>query len=58
MDLGDPAIDWVGLARSMGLSAHRVGHASEIGPAVRAAQESGGPRLVEIPIRGYGDGAP
>lgn len=49
--------DRVGLARSMGLAAHRVEHAAQIGPSVRAAQRSGHPQLVEIPIRGFGDGA-
>jgi benzoylformate decarboxylase len=50
MDLGDPPIDYVALAASMGVAATRVDHADDVGDAVRAGLASGAPHLVEIPI--------
>ena len=50
MDLDTPAVDFVGLARSMGVEATLVERATDIGDAVRAAVDSGRPHLLEIPI--------
>ncbi|WP_088343522.1 MULTISPECIES: thiamine pyrophosphate-binding protein [Rhodomicrobium] len=50
MELADPAIDFVGLARSLGVAARRVESAGDIGDAVAAGIASGLPNLVEIPI--------
>lgn len=50
MDIVDPAIDFLALAGSMGLSARRVDRAADIAPAVEAAISSGVPNLIEIPI--------
>jgi benzoylformate decarboxylase len=50
MDLDTPAIDYVGLARSMGVAATLVERADDIGEATRAALASGRPHLLEIPI--------
>jgi benzoylformate decarboxylase len=50
MDILDPAIDFLALAASMGLPAHRIGRAAEIAPALEAAISSGAPNLIEIPI--------
>lgn len=47
-------VDWAGLARSLGLHGTRVEHGEEIGPAVAAAQRTGEPSLVVVPIRGAG----
>jgi benzoylformate decarboxylase len=45
-------VDWAGLAESMGLHGTRVERGEEIGPAVAAAQRSGEPSLVVVPIAG------
>jgi benzoylformate decarboxylase len=52
MDLSPPAIDFVALARSLGVSAERVEAAADITDAVAAAFESGRPHLLEVPIKG------
>ena len=55
MDLRDPEIDFTGLARSMGVPAERVTDPQGIAPALRAAQQSGGPRLLEVMVAdGFG----
>ncbi len=50
MDLVDPPIDYVALATSMGVSATLVEKAADVGDAVRAALDAGGPHLLELPI--------
>jgi benzoylformate decarboxylase len=50
MDIIDPAIDFLALAASMGLPAHRIDRAAEIAPTLNAAIASGVPNLIEIPI--------
>ncbi|MPY92046.1 MAG: thiamine pyrophosphate-binding protein [Acidimicrobiia bacterium] len=50
MDLDSPAVDYVGLARSLGVDGTLVERASDIGEAARAAFESGRPHLLEIPV--------
>jgi benzoylformate decarboxylase len=50
MDIIDPAIDFLALAASMGLSARRIDRAADIAPALEAAISSGVPNLMEIPI--------
>ena len=50
MDLDRPLIDFVGLARSLGVSGTRVEKSSDIGPAVEKALASGGPYLVDVRI--------
>jgi benzoylformate decarboxylase len=50
MDLDSPAVDFVGLARSMGVAGTLVEKTSDIGDATRAAVASGRPHLLEIPI--------
>lgn len=50
MDLDDPPIDFVALARSMAVDATTVDHAADVGDAVRAALASGRPHLLELPI--------
>lgn len=49
MDL-DPAVDFVGLATSMGVAGTSAATTDEIGDVVRAAVASGRPHLVHIPI--------
>jgi benzoylformate decarboxylase len=50
MDLDDPPIDYVALARSMAVDATRVDHAGDVGDAVRDALASGRPHVLELPI--------
>ncbi|MDQ1444828.1 MAG: benzoylformate decarboxylase [Acidimicrobiaceae bacterium] len=50
MNLDDPPVDFVGLAQSMGVPGQRIDHADDIGDAMRAALDAGGPTLLEIPI--------
>jgi len=51
MDLDGPPVDFVALARSMGVPGARVGHADEIGDHVRqAVGAADGPVLLEIPV--------
>ena len=50
MDIVDPTIDFLALAASMGLPAHRVDRAADIAPALEAAISSRVPNLIEIPV--------
>ncbi|MEY2421959.1 MAG: benzoylformate decarboxylase [Acidimicrobiaceae bacterium] len=50
MDIVDPPIDYLALARSMGVEATLVEKAPDVGDAVRAALDSGRPHLIELPI--------
>jgi benzoylformate decarboxylase len=50
LDLDEPAVDFVALAQSMGVTSVRVEKADEVSDAARAAYDSSGPRLIELPI--------
>lgn len=50
MDIVDPEIDFLHLARSMGIPARRIDRAGDIAPAVKAGIESAGPNLIEVPV--------
>jgi benzoylformate decarboxylase len=50
MDLDRPLIDFIGLARSLGVPGTRVEKSPDIGPAVSKALASGGPHLVDVKI--------
>src|SRR6266478_929166 len=50
MDLVDPAIDYVGLARSLGVAGERVEKTADVGPAVGRALASGAPTLIDVRI--------
>jgi benzoylformate decarboxylase len=52
MDIADPAVDFMSLARAYGVPSDRVEKGSEITAAVRKAMGSGGPFLLEVPIDG------
>ncbi len=54
MELTDPAIDYVGLARSLGVAADRATTLDQVVALLRAALAAGGPRLIEVELeRGY-----
>ncbi len=50
MDLVDPSIDFLALAKAMGVAARRVGRAGDIAGAVEDGIASGMPNLIEVPI--------
>jgi benzoylformate decarboxylase len=50
MDLDRPPVDFVALAGSFGVAGSRVDHAADVGDAVNAAIDHGGPHLIEVPI--------
>jgi len=55
MDMKDPPIDYVGLARAMGVPGRRVTDPNDVAPALREAAEQGGPRLIEVMVAdGFG----
>src|SRR5262249_61582774 len=47
MDLREPELDFVALARSMGVAARRVAEPQDIAPALREAFASGKPQLID-----------
>ena len=48
MDLTDPAIDFVGLAQSMGVKAERITDVEGVRPALVRALNARGPSLLEV----------
>jgi benzoylformate decarboxylase len=50
MDLDRPCIDYVGLARSLGVPGERVDKAGDAGAAVGRGLASGGPYLIDVGI--------
>ena len=50
MDLQDPEIDFVALARSLGISAERVTAPDAVGPALEAAIASSAPTLLDVVV--------
>ena len=49
-DLGRPTLDWVQLAKGMGVPASRVESLDAFAKAVREGFESDGPTLIEVPL--------
>lgn len=49
-DIGRPDLDWVSLARGMGVLATRIQSLDDFGKALRAGFESDGPALIEVPL--------
>ncbi|MFY9586971.1 MAG: thiamine pyrophosphate-dependent enzyme, partial [Actinomycetota bacterium] len=52
MDIVDPPVDFLSLAKAFDVPAERVDAGADIGPAVKKALASGGPALVEIVVDG------
>jgi len=50
MDLDKPLIDYVGLAKSLGVPGERAEKTADVGPAVARALKSGGPALIDVRI--------
>ncbi len=56
MDMNDPAIDFAGVAKSMGMASQVVTDPTQIAGVLKAAMASGGPNLVEVIVsRGFGE---
>jgi pyruvate dehydrogenase (quinone) len=54
MDLVDPEVDHVGLARALGVRAERVEEPGALGDVLRACLAHPGPALVDVAIdRGF-----
>jgi acetolactate synthase-1/2/3 large subunit len=49
-DLAKPALDWVSLARGMGVPARRVASLDEFAAALRDGLTGQGPNLIEVPL--------
>jgi acetolactate synthase I/II/III large subunit len=49
-DIGRPILDWVQLAKGMGVPASRVNSLDAFAKAVREGLESDGPTLIEVPL--------
>jgi acetolactate synthase I/II/III large subunit len=47
-DIGKPDLDWIALAKGMGVPGKRVSSLEEFGGALRDGFESGGPSLIEV----------
>lgn len=52
MDMADPAFNFADVAAAFGVKGARIEHPDQIGDAVREAQQSGEPRLLDIVIEG------
>ena len=53
MDFVEPAIDFVGLARSMGLQAERISDPAALEPAFRKATSTPATKLIEVMVEGH-----
>jgi acetolactate synthase-1/2/3 large subunit len=49
-DIGRPDLDWVSLAKGMGVPAERVISLDEFSRLLRTSFDSSGPKLIEVPI--------
>jgi acetolactate synthase I/II/III large subunit len=49
-EIGRPTLDWVQLAKAMGVPATRVSSLDAFGKALRAGLEAEGPTLIEVPL--------
>jgi benzoylformate decarboxylase len=52
MDLVDPKVDFVGLAKAMGMAAERVTESEALAPALQRAFASPGPKLLDVVVDG------
>jgi benzoylformate decarboxylase len=52
MNLADPEIDFVGLAKALGMPAERISAPDALAPALQRAFDSPGPKLLEVVVDG------
>jgi len=56
MDMNDPPIDFVAVAKGLGMTAQRVTDPTQLSSVLKRAVESGRPNLVEVVVaNGFGD---
>jgi benzoylformate decarboxylase len=56
MDMDNPAIDFAGVAKSMGMPSQLVTDPTKLADVLKAAMANGGPNLVEVIVsRGFGE---
>jgi len=56
MDLRNPRLDFVTMAKGMGVDAHRITTADDIVPMLQAGMSASGPTLLEVMVEdGYGE---
>ena len=48
LEIGSPDIDWVALARSLGVAARQAKSMDELSRGIDAALIEGGPQLIEV----------
>jgi acetolactate synthase I/II/III large subunit len=48
LEIGSPDLDWVGLARSMGVAARQAKSMDDLSKRIDAALSEGGPQLIEV----------
>ena len=51
-DIGDPDLDFVGLARALGVPGQRVAQPADIAPAIETMLEHDGPYLIDLILDG------
>ena len=49
-DIGRPDLDWVALAKGMGIPGTRVDSLDAFNKALKQGLEAGGPNFIEVPI--------
>jgi benzoylformate decarboxylase len=52
MDFADPAVDFTGLAKAMGVPAEHIAEPDALGPALRRAFATPGPKLLDVVVDG------
>jgi benzoylformate decarboxylase len=52
MDFVDPALDWVGLAKSMGMNAVRVTEPDTLPDVLKQSSARNGPTLIDVVVDG------
>ena len=52
MDFVDPPVDFVGMAKSLGLEATRITDPGDVGPVLKSAFSRPGAKLIEVVVDG------
>jgi benzoylformate decarboxylase len=52
MDFADPPVDFVGIAKSLGLEAMRITEPMDVAPTLKSAFSRPGPKLIEVVVDG------
>jgi benzoylformate decarboxylase len=52
MDFADPPVDFVGIAKSLGLEAMRITDPGDVAPTLKSAFRRPGAKLIEVVVDG------